>query len=183
MSGTCGTLAAAPAAEEPDQGLDPALARRLGDVGRRLDAERRDAALDEVLQQVTVVGRELDHLAGGPQAEPLGDHRDVAPGVLEPRGRERREVGVLGEDVLGRDVLLELDQQAAVADPDLERVERLHLVGLVGGEDALAQRRHPEIAQRVGQAGVAEPAGRRGHATTLSGRPNGGEAARLRLAG
>ena len=38
----------------------PFVDRDLGDVRRRLDAEARDAALDEVLEQVAVVARELD---------------------------------------------------------------------------------------------------------------------------
>ena len=41
----------------------PCASRGLGDVGRRLDAEHRHAALDEVLQQVAVVAGDLDHLA------------------------------------------------------------------------------------------------------------------------
>ena len=41
----------------------PSLGHR-GDVRRRLDAEHRHAALHEVLQQVAVVGRDLDDQAG-----------------------------------------------------------------------------------------------------------------------
>ena len=64
----------------------------------------------------------------------------VALGVLDPRGGIRREVGVLGEDLRRRHVGRDLGQQALVADLDPEREERLHLVQLVGGEEALAQR-------------------------------------------
>ena len=78
----------------------PFATRDLGDVGRRLDAEHRDARGDEVLQQVAVVARHLGHQAVRPEAE-LVDHRvGVAAGVLDPGVRVRREVGVVGEDVL-----------------------------------------------------------------------------------
>ena len=64
-------------------------------------AEHRDAALDEVAQQVAVVRRDLDHLAARAPRPKRGDHRvDVAPRVLEPAGREGREVGVVAEDLL-----------------------------------------------------------------------------------
>ena len=45
--------------------LDPALASNRGHVGRGLDAERRDAALHDVLEQVAVVAGELHHQAVG----------------------------------------------------------------------------------------------------------------------
>ena len=36
------------------------LARGLGDIGGRFDAEHRNARCDEVLQQIAVVARDLD---------------------------------------------------------------------------------------------------------------------------
>ena len=48
-------------AEELDERRRPRCSTRaFGDVGGRLDAEHRNAVLDEVLQQVAVVARELD---------------------------------------------------------------------------------------------------------------------------
>ena len=79
--------------------------------------------------------------------------------MLDPAGRERREVRVLGEDLLRRDVLLELDEQAAVADPHMERIERLHLVQPLGRDEALAERRGAEVDEGVLEERAAEAAG------------------------
>ena len=58
-------------------------------------------ACDEVLQQVAVVAGQLDDVGCRAQAEAGADHRlDVAPRVLDPAVGVRREVGVLGEDLL-----------------------------------------------------------------------------------
>ena len=105
-------LARRPLAEERDQGRDALLDGHLRHVGRRLDAEDGDALLHEVLQQVAVVARDLDHEAVLPEAEPLRDHVRVAAHVLDPAVGVRGEVGVLGEDRLRADVLLELHQEA-----------------------------------------------------------------------
>ena len=157
-----GELARELAAEEPHDRRDAELARRLGDVRGRLDAERRDAALDEVLQQVAVVARDLDDQAVGAEAEALDRHRRRSACVRDPGVGVRREVGVLGEDVLRRHELLELHQQAVLADLRVERIERLHRVGAVGRHVALAQRRHAEVDERVAQRRRAEAAaGRR----------------------
>ena len=140
----------------------PLLARGLGDVGRGLDAERRDAQLDDVLQQVAVVAGELDHEAVGVEAEAVDGGRHRVAGVRDPGVRVRREVGVLGEDLLGGDELLELDEQAALADAGVERIERLHRAEAVGGHVGLAQGRHAEVDERVAQVGAAESALRPG---------------------
>ena len=82
-------------AEEPHHRLDALRPRHLGDVGRRLDAERRDAALDDVLQQVAVVAGDLDHEGVSAEAEALDRRLDVPPGVRDPGVRVGGEVGVL----------------------------------------------------------------------------------------
>ncbi len=104
-------------------------ARRLGDlghVGRRLDTEHRDARGDEVLQQVAVVARDLDDEALRPEAEPrrsapLGE----PPGVLDPGVGVRREVGVVGEDLLGRHDVVDLHQPARRAEAGAQRIPLL----------------------------------------------------------
>ena len=111
---------------------DAARDRGLGDVPRRLDAEHRDALREEVLQEVAVVRGELDDEAVGAEPEPLGHLVDVAARVLDPRVRVRGEVGVLGEDVLGRHELGDLHEPAALARPHMERVEGLALLELLG---------------------------------------------------
>ena len=73
--------------EEGDLGPDALLARDLGDVGRRLDAEHRHAVGDEVLEKVSVVARYLGHQAVRAEPELAGHLRGVTPGVLDPRRR------------------------------------------------------------------------------------------------
>ena len=143
-------------AEELGEGLDAALDRRLRDVQRRLDAEHRDALRQEVLQEVAVVGRDLDDEALGSEPEPIGHLVDVAAGVLDPRVRVGGEVRVLGEDVLGGHELRDLDEPAALARANVQRVEGLALLELLGGEHRLAERRLPEVddGQRERRAAV-----------------------------
>ena len=152
-------------AEEIDDGLDPPLAGDRRDVGRGLDPERGDAALDQMLEQVAVVARQLHHLAVRPEPEAL-DHRvHVVARVCDPGVRIRREVGVLREDLLRRHELLELHQQTVLADTDMERVEGLHLAEPLRGNVALAKWRHAEVDE-----GMAE----RSRAETAAGRARGG---------
>ncbi len=56
-------------------------------IRRRLDAEHRKLLLPEVLQQVAVVGRELDDAGVRLQPEPIDHHLDVGPGVGQPGRR------------------------------------------------------------------------------------------------
>ena len=96
--------------------------------------------LHEPLQEVAVVAGQLDDLARGAEPEAIDHLSSVVPGVLDPAVGERGEIGVLGEDVLGADVLLELHQPAVPAHQNPQRIEGLHRVQLVGPEIALAQR-------------------------------------------
>ena len=59
-----------------------------------------------------------------PRPEPLDGAVDEPPRVLHPARGERREVGVLGERLLGRDQRRQLSQQAALAHPHVQRVGR-----------------------------------------------------------
>ena len=78
------------AAEELDDGLDAPLPGDLGDVGGGLDAERRDAALDEVLEQVAVVAGELDHQAVRAEPEALDRRSPRSRARARPRSPSRR---------------------------------------------------------------------------------------------
>ena len=137
-------------------GFDAALARSFGDVGRGLDAEAGDLALDEVLKEVAVVARELDDETLRVEAKPVADHRDVVLAVLEPRRRKRRKIGVLGEDFVGPHVFVDLDQKALLADQDVQRVKGLHFVELLGGQKSLAERRHAQIDDGMFERRAAE---------------------------
>ena len=57
--------------EELDDGLDALLLGHLRDIGGRLDTQRGDPALDEVLQQIAVVAGELNDEAVVIEAETL----------------------------------------------------------------------------------------------------------------
>ena len=97
----------------------------LGDVAGWLNAEHRDTCRDEVLQQVAVVARDLGDEAVGSQAKRGGHLIRVPLGVGDPRVGVRREVRVLGEDVLASHVRGELDEQALLAKQDVQRIEHL----------------------------------------------------------
>ena len=146
------------AAEELDHGLDALLARGLGHVGGGLDAQGRDAELDHMLEQVAVVAGELDDEAVGVEAEAVDGRGDRVACVGDPGVRVGREVGVLGEDLVGGDEFLELDEQTALACAGMEGIERLHRAEAVGGHVGLAQGRHAEVDEGVAQIGAAEAA-------------------------
>ena len=145
-------------AEELDQRRDVLLARDLGDVGGRLDAGDGHAERQEMLQQIAVVAGDLVDAALRAEIEARLDHLAIFARMLDPGGRVGREVGVLGEDMLGLDVFLELHEEAAVADQRMQRIERLHRIGLLGGQKTLAQRMHAEIGKTRAQLLVAQPA-------------------------
>ena len=121
-------LAGSPPPEQLDHSRHPAGDRRLGDVLRGIDAEHWNALGDEELQEIAVVAPQFDDAAGRVQAQTRADHVYVLVGVGKPAVGVGREVGVLGEDVLRLDVLFDLHEEATLADPDVERVERLRLV-------------------------------------------------------
>ena len=138
-------------AQERDLGRHALLDRGLGHVRRGLDAERADAPFDDVLQEVAVVARHLDDEGAGVQRQPVDGVLHEGLGVRDPGVAVGGEVGVVAEDVLGGDVGGQLDQQAPGADPDVQGVEDLAAVELVGGQVALAGRRHPQVDEGVDQ--------------------------------
>ena len=56
----------------------------------------------------------------------------------EPTVGVRREIGVLGKDLPAAHVLRELHEPATLAHTNVKRVERFHLIELVGSQEALA---------------------------------------------
>ena len=146
----------------------PSRTRRLGDVGRRLDPQHRHPTRYEILKEIAVVGSQLDHMTALVDTEPAHHLLDIAPAVLEPTARVRREVRVVREDMTGSLELLELNQQAPRADECPQRIERLHPVLLLRGEIAVRQRRHPQVGKRVFKRRGAEAAGGRHQAPSLA---------------
>ena len=120
-----------------------------------------------MLEEVAVVAGQLDDPARARQCEAFDDHLYVAAGVLDPRVGVRGEVGVFAEDLGRGHVLFELDQQAALADTGHERVEGLALVQPIRGDEALAERRHPEVAHHLAEGARTGAADRFGGALLL----------------
>ena len=149
--------------EEGDLGGHALLDGDLGDVLGRLDAEDRYAVGLEVLQEIAVVAGNLHHLGRRGQPEPRHHAVGVLPAVLQPGVGERREVGVVAEDVLGALELVELHEQAAITDVDVQRVERFLLVQVFGANERVRQRREAEIDERAGDGLAAQAARARGH--------------------
>ncbi|GAA1988167.1 hypothetical protein GCM10009718_27160 [Isoptericola halotolerans] len=128
-------------AEEVDLRGDTAPDRGGGDVRRRLDPQAPDPPVEHVLQEVAVVAGHLHHQGSlGLQPEPVDGVVDETSRVLHPGVGVGREVGVVVEDLLGRHVGRQLDQQAALAHQHVQRVEGLRSVHLRSGRVRLAQR-------------------------------------------
>ena len=145
-------------AEELDERRHAPLLGRDRDVRRRVDPEHRHALRQEVLEQVAVVRGELDDEALRAEAEPVADHLHVGVRMLDPGSGVGREVGVLVEDLLRRHEGRQLREPAARADAHVQRVERLHLLEPVRGQEALAERRLAEVDHRQLERRLAEAA-------------------------
>src|SRR4029453_2783473 len=148
-------------------------------VGAGLNPQPRPPPGHEVLKQVAVVAGQLHDQAVRAQPEPLGGHLGVVAGVPHPGVGVRGEVGVLGEDRPRGHIRLELHQPALLADVGPQRVEGLHLVELVGGQERLAQGRAPEVAHHPRHRRRAEAA----RVGDRSGLQSYSAALRLRSAG
>ena len=104
----------------------------------------------EILQQIAVVAGQLDHEAVLAEPQPAAHDLAVRLGVGEHRVGEGREIGVVVEDFPRADVLFELDQEALLADADVQRIERLHLVQLVPGGHGAGTRATSRDRRRYG---------------------------------
>ena len=98
--------------EERHLSRNSVLLRYLRDVGGGLDAQRRNSRGDEVLQQITVVARDLDNLFRGIQRKARDYVLHVGPGVVQPALRVRGEVCVVGKDRIRPLELADLDEEA-----------------------------------------------------------------------
>ena len=109
------------------------------DVRRWLYPEGRDSTLNKVLKQITIVTGDLDNAVLARQPELIDHLIDVATSVIQPGIRERRKVSVVGEDLLTSDVLLQLHEEAVLADPDSEWIKSFHSIELIGAEKTFTQ--------------------------------------------
>ena len=148
--------------------------RDLRDVGGGLDSEHADPLGLEVLQQVPVVGGELDHMTVLPQAERVDHLLGIAAAVLEPAGRIRGEVGVVGEDLLRGLELLQLHQEAAAADQRPQRVIGLHRPDALRWQVSVGKRRGAQVDEHLTERSAAEAArnrrGLRAHVASVRAR-------------
>ena len=153
------------AAEEGDFGRHAARDRRRRDIGRRLDSQRRHAGGEEMAQQIAVVGGDLDHHRARPELETVDHRQRVAARVRDPGIRHRREIGVVGEDRLGTDGFVDLNQKALAAHPRVQREAPLAaLRDILGGDVAVGKRRLAEIDEGRRQRRAAIAAGGNGGA-------------------
>ena len=109
----------------------------------------------KVLKQISVVAGDLVHLTLRAEIKPGLNHFAIPARVLDPGGRVRRKIGVFRKNMLRLDVFLQLHQEAIVADQNVQRKVRLHLVDLIGAQEALAKRRHAEIDEGCREAGAS----------------------------
>jgi hypothetical protein len=78
-----------------------------------------------MLQQISVVAGDFDHKRIGPEPEALGGLIDERFRVLDPAVGIRRVVGVFGESLLRRDQRGNLQQQAVLTQPQVQRISEL----------------------------------------------------------
>jgi hypothetical protein len=165
--------AAAPAAPKNSVSVGMPFSRAPRHVGGRLDAEhgmpmRRSAGAGSRRcwrSRPPAVGAEAEAF---PHHQPR-----IAPRVLHPAVRERGEVGVLGEDLAGRDELLQLHEEAVLADVRAQRVERLHGLSC----SAVMCVWHSGDMPRSTK--VAQPGGRRSGRATQSDSPESVESGQV----
>ena len=136
-------------------GVEELLQRRHAgrDRGRglrraRVDAQGGHAVLDEVLEHVAVVGRDLDHEAVRVEPARRDQPERVLLAVREQTGRERGEVQVVvHEELLRRHLLADLHERAVRAEGDVERVARLGPVQVLGGDERVRQRQLAQVEE------------------------------------
>src|SRR5688500_7328711 len=108
------------------------------------------------LQEVSVVARDFDDPMRRTERQPPHHRLRVVARVRYPALGHRGEVGVVAEDVRRCGILTELHEEAAVADPGLERVECFAAVQLVATQVRVRERRGAEIREAVAEWRGAE---------------------------
>ena len=117
------------------------------------------AERQEMLQQIAVVARQLDHEAVRPEPEPLRDHLAVAPGRARPswssRTRSRR---IRGRCAPGSRTRCSWTRKHCSQTSAWSGKYGSIASSCSAREEALAQRRHAEIDQGVRERAAAQPA-------------------------
>ena len=127
-----------------------------GDVRGRVDPEHGNPFGEEVLQQVAVVGGELDDEALVRRARDGRSSSRRSAGVLDPGVRVGREVGVLAEDLLGRDERRQLREPAPAADAHVQRDRTAPSLRAVRAEGSSRRGATCRDRRRVSSSGVPQ---------------------------
>ena len=135
-------------------------------VGRhrigRVDAEHRYAHRDEVLEQVAVVARNLDHQTVRIEREAAARHFAVLGRMRQPIIGVGREVDVVAEQLLRRHVIVQLHEFAALAHLRTQRIALLVARRVHRLEKCVRGRLHPQIGHRHREPAAARAAARNG---------------------
>ncbi len=139
----------------------PAAAGRRSDVGGRLDAEHRDTDR----RRSTGADSRRCCRARRRGCRPSRPNRRCAMAAYRlacstQRVGVGREVRVVREHLLRADERLELDEEAAPADPGVQGIDGFRLVAGGGADVALAEGSRPEVDERMAQRFGAEAARR-----------------------
>src|SRR5271165_5752762 len=142
---TLGDLTASLGSQELDYRRNALRQGYLSHVGGRLDTEHGDPQRQKVLQEIAVVARHFNDEAVRSEIQ-SADYRLYVPlRVRHPRVGVRREIRVVGVNLLPGHIGRKLDEQAGAALTHMQRVEDLRLIEPLGGHIALTQGGHPEI--------------------------------------
>ena len=126
--------------------LDALRSRGLGCARSWFDPVTGNAVHFEILQQIPVVGGDLANRGIGIKPE-AGDHlRCVLPRMVEPRRRERAEVGVVsGEKRIAARIVEGLHEPARLADHQAQRQPNFRRLHLFGGQIGVGRRRDAQV--------------------------------------
>ena len=111
-------------AERGDADVLSGARRSLGGI----NAQDRNALLNEIFQEITIVAGQLDHQAAGVKPPQPDQIQSILPRMLQQCGRERGVIGIiLAKQNLRRHGFQQLHQAAALAESHIERKCRFRL--------------------------------------------------------
>src|SRR6185437_941651 len=148
-------------AKEFHERRDSLVDRHCCYVCCRLDPKNRDFRGNKVLQKIAVIAGDFYRQTALIEAKPCDHLFAITLRMGNPAVRVRRKICVVAEDILGAHVLFDLGEEALSAHANVQRIKGLHLIELLPGQIALAQRRHAEIYESLSQWLSAKKAARR----------------------
>ncbi len=125
----------------------------------RLDPEAGDATGFHILQQIAVIGGDLDDMRLRAEPEARDHVRDIALGMRQPALREGGEIGVaFGEEGFAAGEILRLDEEAFAADTDDQRIPEFRLGQIGLRQIGIRRWRRSEIEEGSEMRAPAMPA-------------------------